>query len=223
MSLFGRALVVAITTALMLPFGTPPGAASHDTAGNLASHKAEGNAVTDWSLIAQTAIAEGRPPGSSQVLHGVVHAAMYDAVIAIEGGFEHYTISPEVDRPASPAAAVAAAAHDVLVARVPAQAPHVDALYEEYLNAIPDRRPRPTASRWVGPSPPGSSPSGPTTGSTTTCPTFSRRPDRRVRANPTPGQSRRRQARPRAPAHVRISFPVPPQRTRPPIQCPLRR
>jgi hypothetical protein len=138
MSLFGRALVVAITAALMLPFGTPPGAASHDTAGNLASQP-EGNAVTDWSLIAQTAIAEGRPPGSSQVLHGIVHAAMYDAVIAIEGGFEHYTISPEVDRPAAPAAAVAAAAHDVLVARVPAQAPHVDALYEEYLNAIPDR------------------------------------------------------------------------------------
>jgi PAP2 superfamily len=71
-------------------------------------------------------------------LHGIVHAAMYDAVIAIEGGFDPYAISPEVDRPASPAAAVAAA-HDVLVARVPAQAPYVDARYEEYLNAIPDR------------------------------------------------------------------------------------
>jgi hypothetical protein len=45
MSLFGRALVVAITAALMLPFGTPPGAASHDTAGKLASHKAEGNSL----------------------------------------------------------------------------------------------------------------------------------------------------------------------------------
>jgi len=52
-----------------------------------------------------------------------------DAVIAIEGGFDPYAISPEVDRPASPAAAVAAAAHDVLVARVPAQAPYVDARY----------------------------------------------------------------------------------------------
>ena len=106
--------------------------------GTSASDPADGNAVTDWSLVAQTAIAEGRPPGSSQVLHGIVHAAIYDAVVAIEGEFEPYAISPAVQRPASVDAAVAAATHDVLVARVPDQAAYVDEQYAAYLDAIPD-------------------------------------------------------------------------------------
>ncbi len=129
-SLFAR-LAVAACVALVLP---PLVAQSVAAEGSPAGR----NAVTDWSLIAQTAIAEGRPPGSSQVLHGIVHAAMYDAVVAIKGRFEPFAITPGGARPANPRAAVAAAAHDVLVARVPAQAAYVDAEYEEYLESIPD-------------------------------------------------------------------------------------
>jgi hypothetical protein len=106
------------------------------TSGSSASEA--GNAVTDWSLIAQTAIAEGRPPGSSQVLHGIVHAAMYDAVVAVEGGFQPFAIAPPVARPASADAAVAAAAHAVLVARVPDQAGHIDERYAASLDAHED-------------------------------------------------------------------------------------
>jgi hypothetical protein len=98
----------------------------------------QGNAVTDWNEIAQNAIVVGRPTASSLVLEGIVQAAVYDAVVAIEGGSEPFVASPTVPRPASTAAAVAAAARGVLVARVPGQAVSVQAQYEAYLSSIPD-------------------------------------------------------------------------------------
>jgi hypothetical protein len=99
---------------------------------------AEGNAVTDWNEIAQNAIVVGRPPGSSAVLEGIVQAAIYDATVAIEGGYKQFVASPPVHRPASTAAAVAEAAHDVLIARVPGQATSVENQYLAYLATIPD-------------------------------------------------------------------------------------
>jgi hypothetical protein len=97
-----------------------------------------GNAVTDWNEIAQNAIVAGRPPGSSVVLEGIVQAAIYDATVAIEGGYEPFVARPTVNRPASTAAAVAAAARDVLVLRVPGQAPYVETAYASYLATIQD-------------------------------------------------------------------------------------
>jgi hypothetical protein len=90
-----------------------------------AATSAQGNPVTDWSEIAQNAIVVGRPTASALVLEGIVQAAVYDAVVAIEGGYEHFVAVPTVAYPASPAAAVAAAARGVLVARVPGQAASV--------------------------------------------------------------------------------------------------
>ena len=103
-----------------------------------ATAAAQGNAVTDWNEIAQNAIIVGRPVGSALVLEGVVQAAIYDATVAIEGGYEQFVASPTVSRPASTAAAVAAAARGVLVVRVPGQAASVDAQYAAYLATIPD-------------------------------------------------------------------------------------
>jgi hypothetical protein len=102
-----------------------------------------GNPVLDWNEAAQKAIVPSvtplpRPPGSSIVLEGIVQAAIYDATVAIEGGYEHFVATPEVSRPASTAAAVAKAACEVLVARVPDQAASVEAKYAAYLAAIPD-------------------------------------------------------------------------------------
>src|SRR5262245_28359428 len=66
--------------------------------GVTASSSAPGdNAVVHWSEVAEAAIsapaAPGgplRPPASSTVLAGMVHAAMYDAVAAIDGGLEPF-------------------------------------------------------------------------------------------------------------------------------------
>jgi hypothetical protein len=103
-----------------------------------ATTSGQGNAVTDWNQIAQNAIVVGRPTASALVLEGIVQAAVYDAVVAIEGGYEPFVASPDAPGEASTAAAVAAAAHGVLVARVPGQAASVDAQYAAYLATIPD-------------------------------------------------------------------------------------
>jgi hypothetical protein len=96
------------------------------------------NAVSQWSLISQNAISVGRPPASSEVLHGLVHAAIYDAVVAIKREYEPFAVSIRTPRSASVDAAVAAAARGVLVARVPAQAAAVESAYRTFLAGIPD-------------------------------------------------------------------------------------
>src|SRR6266540_1807965 len=113
-------------------------AMAQGTSGTSATAAAQGNAVTDWNLIAQNAIVVGRPVGSSLVLEGIVQAAIYDATIAVEGGYEPFVVSPRVSRPASTAAAVATAARGILIVRVPGQAEYVEAQYVAYLANIPD-------------------------------------------------------------------------------------
>ena len=47
------------------------------------------NVVTDWATIVQQSIHNASAPrsaGTSQILHTMVMLAMYDAVVAIEGG-----------------------------------------------------------------------------------------------------------------------------------------
>jgi hypothetical protein len=95
------------------------------------------NAVNDWSATAQNVITAGRSPASSEYLLALVHAAMYDAVVAIEGGYRPFGVHVGVDHPASPDAAVAAAAYHVLRQRVPASEPALTAQYVAYVSALP--------------------------------------------------------------------------------------
>jgi PAP2 superfamily len=95
------------------------------------------NAVVHWSGIAEAAISAGRPPASSTVLAGMVHGAMYDAVAAVEGGLEPFANGVSAPPDASVDAAVAQAARDVLVARVPGQAPAVQTAYDSFMALIP--------------------------------------------------------------------------------------
>jgi hypothetical protein len=97
-------------------------------------------AVADWSLIAQdTIVAVGRKfPGEAAVHMGIVHAAIYDAVVAIKGGYRPYAITPTVPPNTSLDAAVATAAHRVLVGRFPDQQARLQDVYVAYLDGIPD-------------------------------------------------------------------------------------
>src|SRR5687768_11715486 len=82
------------------------------------------DAVLDWNAHATQAIVTvgGQVPPRALIRLAMVHLAIYDAVNAIEGlPFESYASAPQVARPASADAAVAAAAHDVLVALFPGQ------------------------------------------------------------------------------------------------------
>ena len=104
----------------------------------LAAPAAAQNAITDWSLTAQNVITAGRSPASSEYLMALVHAAMYDAVVAVEGRYRPFRVHVDVGRPASPDAAAAAAAYHVLRHRVPAAEPGLTATFTAYLAGLPD-------------------------------------------------------------------------------------
>ena len=72
------------------------------------------------------------------MLAGIVHGAIYDAVAAVEGGLEPFATAVTAPPGASADAAVAQAARDVLVARVPGQARNVQIAYDAYMASIPD-------------------------------------------------------------------------------------
>jgi hypothetical protein len=124
----GLAATLALVAALALgPAGTT---AAPSAAGE--------NAVVYWNGVAASAIAVGRAPASSSVLGGMVNGAMYDAVAAVEQGLEPFATAVTAPPGASADAAVAQAARDVLVARVPGQAAAVQTAYEAYMASIPD-------------------------------------------------------------------------------------
>jgi hypothetical protein len=138
-----QAIAVTLALAFLVSSGPPAQAVAEEppwgppaAAGRGATEGRE--AVLDWNQIAQEAVVAGRPPGSAQILLGITQVAVYDTVVALHGGSRPYAVAPPVRRPASTAAAVATAAHHVLVARVPGQAAGVDARYADYLAAIGD-------------------------------------------------------------------------------------
>jgi hypothetical protein len=97
--------------------------------------------VLDWNAHAARAIVTigGQVPPRALIRLAIVHLAIYDAVNAIAGvPFESYASIPTVDRPASTEAAVAAAAHDVLVVLFPDQAADLAEKYDASLAALPD-------------------------------------------------------------------------------------
>lgn len=100
--------------------------------------------VSEWSLIAQNSIVVvgQKFPGEAAVYMGIVHAAIYDAAVGVSGGYHPYLVSPVVPRGASLDAAVATAAHRVLVDLFPAQQADLDAAYATSLAGIPEGRPK---------------------------------------------------------------------------------
>jgi len=88
----------------------------------LFSSAARADVVTDWNAIAAPIAIPARPGPSSILDLAAVQAAMHDAIQAYEHRYETY--APAIDGASgSPVTAAAVAAHDVLVARFPAQAP----------------------------------------------------------------------------------------------------
>ena len=91
------------------------------------------DAVADWNAIAVQATITAARPGPSGVIDiAVVQAAIYDAVQAIEKRYEPYYVEIP-GATGSAEAAVAKAAHDVLVNRFPAQTAALDNTYQQYL------------------------------------------------------------------------------------------
>jgi hypothetical protein len=98
--------------------------------------------VVAWNDIAQRAaisVAKQFPPEATVSL-AYVQAAVYDADVAIDGGARPYALRLGRRPHASVDAAVATAAHDVLVHLFTAQAAALDADYMSALAAEPDGR-----------------------------------------------------------------------------------
>jgi hypothetical protein len=111
---------------------------------------ARADVVSDFNQVAAAALQAGgtaTPPGAGQgaasTAHlAMVHAAVYDAVNAIDGGHEPYVSTPAAEPWYSQNAAVAAAARHVLVnggLGIPAaRMPTIEAAYQAALAGIPD-------------------------------------------------------------------------------------
>ena len=128
---------------LVLASGSQPGA--HNAS------RGDGTAVRLWNQIATDAVVVtgANAPAASGVLMAIVQLAVYDAVVAITGGYEPYVASIPASHDASVDAAVAQSAHDVLVNLLPAQSAALDSHLTATLASIPDG-PAKSEGIWVG-------------------------------------------------------------------------
>jgi hypothetical protein len=140
-----RQLFVCVLAALAVSHALLAGAAPAGTDADAAS------VVREWNEIAADAIVVtgAHAPASSGVLMAIVQVAVYDAVVAISGGYRPYAAEIWAPKTASIPAAVAQSAHDVLVDLLAAQAAALDARLASTLATVPDG-PGKTAGIWAG-------------------------------------------------------------------------
>lgn len=121
---FALALLVALTAAA----GSIGGAVAKPDFG-VSGASLSAAPVAYWSNEARRAIVPpsagpenfgNKFPGEAAVYMGIVHVAIYDAAVAIEGGYQPYTPTAAAPADTSPAAAIATAAHDTLIGLQPA-------------------------------------------------------------------------------------------------------
>jgi hypothetical protein len=98
-----------------------------------------GNTVQQWNTIAEnTVVASNAFQAEGFIYMAYVSAAVYDAVVSIEGGYQPYGSPIAAYSGASTSAAVIEAAYRTLVNYFPAQAPVLNSYYTEALASIPD-------------------------------------------------------------------------------------
>jgi hypothetical protein len=140
-----RWLLGLILTSLSMT-GTAPSTACVQQApatlrGTVTEADVQSDMVLDWNAHAANAIVgvAGQRPERGLIRLAMVHVAIYDAVNAIDGyPFQSYAVNPNVVSPASPEAATAAAAYEMLVALFPAQQADLYAKYTASLATILD-------------------------------------------------------------------------------------
>jgi len=152
----GLALPEAGTMQMVMP-GSAPRYFSHP---NYANSPLPGNLVAEWNAIAQDILQPPAMPGMPMTMSNIsmstafvylayMQAAVYDALVAIEGGFIPYAYFATTPNPlASREAAVSAAAYNVLKHYLPME-PTLDGIYQNALAAIPDS-PEKTAGIAIG-------------------------------------------------------------------------
>jgi PAP2 superfamily len=97
------------------------------------------NVVTDWATIVQPALnTPAKLPAVQMVLRAMVQIAVYDSVVAIEGGYQPFAAAITASPGADVRAAVATAAYLTARSRVASsQFPALDNAYQTYMATIP--------------------------------------------------------------------------------------
>jgi hypothetical protein len=127
--------VLVLMLAALTGLGTPAAtSAAHAEGGPPDAY------VVSWDSIGNQAFtAAALSPAEGHTIFAYVAIAVYDSVMAIDGGYEPFAVATDAPDGASAEAAVAAAAHAVLVHYLPAQAPAIlDPAYVASLATIPD-------------------------------------------------------------------------------------
>jgi VCPO second helical-bundle domain len=109
-------------------------------AGTNGARVAQAATFDDWNVHAEQAIITiaAQNPAVASLSFAIFQGAVYDAVNAIDRRHTPFISQPEATADASIDAAIAAAAHDVLVGLFPAQAADLDTKYANSLAGIPN-------------------------------------------------------------------------------------
>jgi hypothetical protein len=126
--------IALLAAAVLVLGGAATSSASSPPAGPPDSY------VTAWDAVGTQAFsAAGLSPAEGHVIFAYVAIAVYDSVMAIEGGYRPFAVDTDAPDGASPQAAVAAAAHRILKHYLPAQELTIlDPAYTASLATIPD-------------------------------------------------------------------------------------
>ena len=129
-----------ITVALLAVLAVGLGGAAAANRAHAQAGAAPDTYVSYWDRIANQAFtASALTPPDGGVISAYVGIAVYDSVMAIEGGYQPFAVDVDAPDGASPEAAVVAAAHAILVHYLPEQqATILDPAYVESLATIPD-------------------------------------------------------------------------------------
>src|SRR5690606_29190335 len=109
--------------------------------GAAAQAQQDPSVIVEWNQLLQEN-GPPAPPFANIRVYAIMHIAMFEAVNSIEGRYTPYRMPVDGSSGASPEAAAAQAAHDVLVAALPAAADIFDAALDARLDEIPRGRAR---------------------------------------------------------------------------------
>jgi hypothetical protein len=131
----GRRRIV-VATALLLLVGLAPAAGAHPDGPPVTRDPGVVRACNEiaWRTIAVEGM---KPPPVAQLYLGLVSTAVYNAVVAADGGGDPTLSQPSVGGKASSDVAAATAAHDVLGYFFPASAAALRADYDGWLAGVP--------------------------------------------------------------------------------------
>jgi hypothetical protein len=119
-------------------FGPIPGGGPHGSYANNAMVLTWNDAATVAVTRAGTGPNGPLPPMPESYIYAQVNVAMHDALNSINPKYKTYALLNTVDRGANADAAVAKAAHDIIVELLPPETAYADSLYQVSLNSIED-------------------------------------------------------------------------------------